>query len=190
MRISAEEKEKLREKILTEAIPFLKKTGSSGAPVDEIMKNVGLTSGALYSHFKSKEDFFVQVLLRELDFQRELHHQEIEKYGVQAFPKFIERYLSDKHVNAVGQGCVFAALGADMHRQKAGIRAMYEEKIEALFATIAEGLSSGSREEKLAKARFAFSAMVGAMTFARTLKTPEAAHEILSTTKNQLLKMI
>ena len=70
MRISAEEKEKLREKILTEAIPFLKKTGSGGAPVDEIMKNVGLTSGALYSHFKSKEDFFVQVLLRELDFQR------------------------------------------------------------------------------------------------------------------------
>jgi TetR/AcrR family transcriptional repressor of nem operon len=190
MRISAEEKEKLREKILAEAAPFLKKTGSSGAPVDEIMKNVGLTSGALYSHFKSKEDFFVQVLLRELDYQREVHRQQIEKHGPRAFSKFIERYLSDEHVNAVAQGCLFVALGADMHRQKAGIRAMYEEKIEALFATIAEGLSSGSYEERLAKVRFAFSAMVGAITFARTLKTAEAAHEILSTTKKQLLKMI
>lgn len=190
MRISAEEKEKLKEKILTEAIPFLKKTGSSGAPVDEIMKNVGLTSGALYSHFKSKEDFFVQVLLRELDNQREVHRQEIEKYGDKAFARFIERYLSDKHVSAVDKGCVFAALGADMHRQSAGIRAMYEEKIEALFATIAEGFSSGTPRERLAKARFAFSSMVGALTFARSMKSSEAASEILNTTKKQLLKMI
>lgn len=189
MRITSQEKEKLKEKILAEAIPFLKKAGSHGAPVDEIMKHVGLTSGALYSHFKSKEDFFVQVLLKELDCQRERHRQDIQEFGEKAFPRFIELYLSEKHVSAVSQGCLFVALGADMHRQKASLRALYENKIEALFETIAEGLSSGTSEERLAKVRFVFSSMVGAMTFARTMKSPQAIHGILTATKNQLLQM-
>jgi len=189
MRISVEEKQKLRERILIEAIPFLKKTGGQATPVDEIMKHVGLTSGALYSHFKSKEDFFVQVLLKELDEQCERHRKSIVKYGAKAFPRFIEIYLDEKHIQGVGQGCAFVSLGADMHRQKAAIRGLYEEKIETLFAMIAEGIPSGSKEERLAKVRFAFSSMVGALTFARTFKSAETAREILNATKTQLLKM-
>src|SRR5258708_12223023 len=57
----------LREKILDAAGPFLKCHGIDGAPVDEIMKEAGLTSGALYSHFKNKDDLCAQAVCRSLD---------------------------------------------------------------------------------------------------------------------------
>ena len=57
----------LREKILDAAGPFLKRHGIDGAPVDKIMKEAGLTSGALYSHFKNKDDLCAQAVCRSLD---------------------------------------------------------------------------------------------------------------------------
>ena len=190
MRISREEKEKLKEKILAEALPSIKAFGAAGAPVDKIMKSVGLTSGALYSHFESKEDLFHQTVSRELDTLKVRYSERIQKHGSKALEEFIEAYLSEAHVDGVAKGCVFAALGADMHRQKASVRADFEKKLETLFAVLAEGVSKGSEQERIDKVSFIFSSMVGALTYARMMKNKAASAQFLNSTKKQIFKLL
>ena len=190
MRISREEKEQLKEKILVQALPALKQWGNSGAPVDKIMKHVGLTSGALYSHFKSKDDFFVQVVLHGLDARIAHHKSEVLKYGAEALPRFVEYYLSAAHLKGVEQGCLFVALGTDLHRQKASMRALFEEKIETLFEVLAGSLPQGSEAERLKLVRFVFSSLVGSLILARSVKNEETAVELMLSNKKQLLKFL
>jgi len=190
MRISSQEKEKLKEKILIEALPFLKKFGNDGAPVDKIMKQVGLTSGALYSHFKSKEDFFAQVLLREMHDLNDSYAAEVKEHGAKAVQHLIEGYLSEEHVKNVGDGCVFAALGMDLHRQKPSTRTIYEQKINERLELFARVLPHGTLEERIDKMRLIFSSLVGTMILARSMKNPEEIKKLLNSTKRQLLSFI
>ncbi len=188
MRTSAGEKEKLKEAMLSQALPHLKEVGTDGAPVDQIMKKLGLSSGALYSHFKSKDDFFSQVILRELDRLADDYQKNIK--GADFIRSFIESYLSEKHILAVSRGCLFVALGNDLHRSSADAKALYEKKIERLLSLLSRGLPWGSAEERLAKMKFIFSSMVGALVLSRSMKTKETARSFLEITKNHLLQLL
>jgi TetR/AcrR family transcriptional repressor of nem operon len=190
MRTKAGDKEKLKAKILAGALPYLKKSGLGNAPVDKIMAHADLTSGALYSHFKSKDDLFTQVVFHELDRLKEAYATEIAENGSKGLKNILEEYLSWDHVRGQGEGCVFAALSADMHRGSSGDKSVYEEKINELFEILASGFSSGSKSERQSKARFVFASLVGTMAFARSMKSKESALEILNATKSQLIKCV
>lgn len=187
MRISQEDKAKIRETILVEALASLKVWGASSAPVDKIMKKLGLTSGALYSHFKSKDDLFAQVILKELDRLIDLHSQRYTKYSKQTATKFIEYYLDERHIDGVERGCMFVALGADIHRLPKGVREMIELKMAILFSSIAKGLPHKRKADRLAYAKFIFSSMVGALVMARSMKNDVVKTEMIKATKKMLL---
>lgn len=188
MRVTAEEKAKIKDRILRETMPFLKKSGLSGAPVDQIMSQVGLTSGALYSHFESKEDLFAQALLRELDHITGAHEGRVKSQGPNALAAFIELYLSKRHLNEVAKGCVFVALGADIHRQKPKIRALYQDKIQNLFRVLARSLPGEA--DRTGFVSFVFSSLVGALILARSMNDEVRSEEILTSTKHYLISMV
>lgn len=190
MRVTPEEKAQLREKILSETIFSLKKMGSSAAPVDKIMKRLGLTSGALYSHFKSKEDLFVQVILKEFDRLIENQKKYYEKYAQNSVSKFIEYYLSEKHVDAIEHGCMFVSLGADMHRLKSPAKAKIEAKLLEFLQVLSWGLPLENPEEKLFRMKFIFSSMIGTMILARSMKDELQRRDLLESSKQQLLKYV
>lgn len=187
MRVSQDEKAQIREKILSETLGTLKVCGQSSAPVDKIMKNLGLTSGALYSHFKSKDDLFSHVVLHELERLIGVHQRHHLKHGVNTMSKFIEYYLDDRHIEDVERGCVFVALGSDLHRLKASVREKIEERLDTTFAIFACGLPHKDKNTRLTTAKFIFSSMIGAMVLARSLKSKSAKSEILKITKKNLL---
>lgn len=187
MRVSQEEKAQIKEKILVEALASLKVWGQSAAPVDKIMKRLGLTSGALYSHFKSKDDLFAQVILRELDRLIAQHSEQYKKYGSQTVAKFIEYYLDERHIDAVERGCMFVALGADLHRLRPSVREMIEEKMQDMFAALSEGMPHKRRDERLKCAKFIFSSMVGTLVMARSMKNDDVKVDLIRTTKKMLL---
>lgn len=186
MRITKEEKEKLRERLLDDALPALRMWGTDGAPVDKIMKRVGLTSGALYSHFKSKEDFFTQVLARGLDGVVARARAKAAQYGPRMLSKFVDYYLNEAHIAGVEKGCTLAALGSEMHRYPTKARALFEARLSELFEIYAATIPQGSHEERLATARFIFSSLVGAVTMARTMKDPKVAKEVLENSRLRL----
>lgn len=189
MRTTQAEKAKLKEVILKEATPFLKESGLEGAPVDQIMKQAGLTSGALYSHFESKDDLFVQAMLKELDRSIAYHRTQHAARGDTALAHFIETYLSERHLHAIGKGCVFVALGADIQRQKPKIRALFEEKMVELFEILTMSIHGKDGHVKRAKVQFIFSSLIGAVVLARS-SGPDGAKMILENTKSHLLNLL
>ena len=188
MRVTAEKKAEIKERILHESIPFLKKSGLNGAPVDQIMKHIGLTSGALYSHFESKDDLFAQALLKELDIIIAGHEERVKKQGAAALPSFIEYYLSNRHVQEVARGCVFVSLGADIHRQPQKIKAAYQKKVQGLLRIMAQSLPGSGDHTPFVS--FVFSSLIGAVVLARSMSDTTAAQAFLIAAKQQLMSLV
>lgn len=62
--------EKRREQLLASARKLIVKKGFRGATTEEIARNAKLTKGALYFHFKSKEDIFLELIKSISDHNR------------------------------------------------------------------------------------------------------------------------
>lgn len=66
-RLSREEKKaQTRERLLDAAIDVFARHGYAGATLDDIAAEAGLTKGAVYSNFESKEDLFFALMARGL----------------------------------------------------------------------------------------------------------------------------
>ena len=184
-RAAPRESKDLHAAILDAVMPVLKTHGVS-APVDKIMKAAGLTSGALYSHFKKKEDLCTQAICVALDQMIERYRGIIRERGREGLKLIVEEYLSEAHASSVAVGCTFAALGADMAKGSAGAKRAYELRIARLVELFAEGLATGPEKERRAKAQHVLSAMLGAITFARSMRDQVAVNELLLQVKTRL----
>ena len=155
--------------ILDAVMPVLKTHGVS-APVDQLMKAAGLTSGALYSHFKKKEDLCTQAICVALDRMIERYRAIIRERGREGLEFIVDEYLSETHARSVAVGCTFAALGADMAKAGAGVKRAYELRIDELVGSLRRGPRGRPEGERRAKAQHFLSAMLGAITFARSMR--------------------
>ncbi len=66
MRYSASHKLETRQRLLESSAVSAKKSGFSTVGVDGLMKAIGLSGGAFYSHFSSKDELFASIVEREL----------------------------------------------------------------------------------------------------------------------------
>jgi TetR/AcrR family transcriptional repressor of nem operon len=71
MRYPKDQKQATRQRILEAAGRRFKLDGIDGAGVAAVMSDAGLTNGAFYAHFPSKEDLVANVLAEQLRVQRE-----------------------------------------------------------------------------------------------------------------------
>lgn len=191
MKTKKGEKEKLKLHILDKAVAHFKKHGRSGAGADPIMKHLGLTRGALYSNFKSKDDFFAHAICRDLENLEESLAQRFREDGALALRKMIEDHLSENSLVDIGNSCVFTSLSSDMQRCKPSHRAAFEEymnRIYALFATALKKQSPNTSDKEIqAKALNLYSSLVGTLAMARTMKDKKRAMEILEAGKRFLI---
>ena len=178
----------LRETILDAAGPFLKRRGIDGAPVDEIMKEAGLTSGALYSHFKNKDDLCAQAVCRALDAMLDAYRTVVRERGRDGVRLLVAEYLSKSHASNASTGCALAALGSDLAKASPRARRLYELRIQALVQILVDGLGLGSAAQRRARAEQILSTMLGAVTFARAMSDAEASYEFLSHVRSRVLR--
>lgn len=192
MKTKKGEKDRLRIAILDSAISYFKENGSGASGISGIMKHVGLTTGALYSHFNSKDDLFGETICRELEKLEFQLYQIFAKEKKNALKLMIEMYFEKERLVEVGDGCVFTALGSDMHRSAPEYRVRYEEYTERVYQLFSDGIQlqfpQCSPEECYEKAMVLYSGMVGAMTMARTTKNLKVAHAILDAEKKHLIQ--
>jgi AcrR family transcriptional regulator len=71
MRYTKGHKQATRQRILEAAGRRFKEDGIDGAGVAAVMSDAGLTNGAFYAHFASKEDLVANVLADQLRAQRQ-----------------------------------------------------------------------------------------------------------------------
>ena len=192
MKTKKGEKEKLRGVILDRAVQYLKKHGRAGSGTDPMMSYAGLTRGALYSHFKSKDDLFAQAICYDLARLEETLAGRFRADGSSALKKMIEDHLSEESLTNVEESCAFTSLSSDMQRSKPAHRALYEEYMVRIYAMFARALKEqfpgDSPDDSHAKATTLYSGLVGTLTMARTMKDPKRAREILEAGKKFLIR--
>src|SRR3954447_3944742 len=120
MRYGKDHKQATRLRILDAAGRRFKQDGIDGAGVAVVMSDAGLTNGAFYAHFASKEELVANVLADQLQTQRQSFDAESpDRAGLEAF---IRAYLSPQHRDACADGCPSAALLDEIARRPAATR--------------------------------------------------------------------
>src|SRR5207248_7505997 len=106
-RYGKEHKEETRRRIVEKAGRRLKANGIDGSGVATLMGDAGLTNGAFYAHFASKEDLVATAVADQLGVQRERYAQAPDRRGVE---QLVREYLSTAHRDDREHGCPSAAL--------------------------------------------------------------------------------
>ena len=181
MRYSREHKAQNHENILAVAARSFREHGADSSGIGTVMKKVGLTKGGFYRHFKSKDDLFVEAVARALDdLGRGMLEAARSAPEGQALRAMIEHYLSTRHANSPGSGCVVSALGPEFARKPLSVR----KRIEALLDTYRERLlpfaPGQTREEKRMKLQLLLSSMAGVLTRARVTSSPARREQMLA----------
>ena len=63
MPYSTEHKQRTRDKILSSAIRLFSNKGYDSVTIDQLMTDAGLTRGAFYTHFDSKNELYAEAIL-------------------------------------------------------------------------------------------------------------------------------
>lgn len=170
-------KDETRRHILDVASTQFRESGIAAVGLAGIMSEAGLTNGAFYTHFASKEELVREVLSEALNRREERHKANLEN-GV-ALEATIRDYLSTRHRDHAGAGCPTAALVAEIARHPKATREAFTGKMSDLIALMAEQIRQGSAEERRRKAIAIYAIMVGALQLSRAVSDRRLSDEIL-----------
>ena len=191
MRVSKEKAAQNRQDILTAAARLFREQGVSATGVDAITKDVSLTHGAVYSHFGSKEAIAAEAIRLTLQGSKRFWQRLVERKGVEkAFSAIVTEYLSQEHRDAVGQGCIVAALGAEIARQPQSVRAAFTEELKAGLECLAGVTPGDDRSRRDEDAIAAFASMVGALILARAVDDESLSERILQVTAKRVTQSV
>ena len=177
MRVTREQAAANREKILEVAGRLFRERGFGGISVADIMKHAGLTHGGFYGHFDSKDDLAAEITARVLS--REGWLQRMTGQADPSLGELAHSYLSPRHRDDVGHGCLLAALGADVVRQSRPVRRAFTEGLRLRVAALQSVLPRRSAAVQRKKALTTMASLVGALILSRAVDDPRLSGEIL-----------
>jgi AcrR family transcriptional regulator len=141
------------------------------------MGKAGLTNGAFYAHFDSKDALVREALASALADQQ--HRLEEERLKGLTLEGAIRSYLSRAHLGDPASGCPSAALLPEIARQPVRTRRTYEEGLRRYVAKLAALLPDAGSESSVRRATAIFGLMVGTLQFARAVADAAQAEQIL-----------
>jgi TetR/AcrR family transcriptional repressor of nem operon len=179
MKVSKEVAAQHRAALLNAAGKLFRAKGFAGTGVAEITQAAGLTHGAFYTHFASKEALCAEVLAATLSRAAE-GFERLGDVGI-----YIDRYLSRRHVQDRATGCPVAALGSELAREDKDMKAIFAEGLEGFLARFAASCAAKGRAARR-QAIAAYAAMIGGLILARAVPDEQLSDEILAAVKAEL----
>jgi len=188
VRYSKDHKQATRGRILEAAGRRFKQDGIDGSGVATVMSDAGLTNGAFYAHFKSKEDLVANVLADQLRAQRKsLDDQPSDRAGLEAF---VRAYLSPEHRDQFADGCPSAALLDEIARRPHETREVFTDEVMEVVDDIAARLGPTAVEAARADALTVLGLMVGTLQLARALTDRHVSDRLLARGVETALKLL
>ena len=180
MRMSVKHTAETRARILQVAGRLFRERGFDGIGVADLMKSAGLTHGAFYNHFESKETLASDVSEHVLK-QTTCAWSEIAETGdgSASFESFISTYLSKQHRDDPGNGCLIAALGGDVSRQGPAVRRAFTAGLRPMIDFLTRCASGRSKAAKREQAFVTLATLVGTVMLARAVDDADLSDEIL-----------
>ena len=187
-RYDAEHKLATRRRIVETAGRRFKSDGIDGSGIAVLMADAGLTNGAFYAHFSSKNDLVATVIGEQLRAQRD---------GFAALPPgrapleaYIRGYLSAEHRDNPSEGCPSAALLDEIGRCDEATRQVYTEGSQAIVDVLAAHLSPRDPAASRGKALALYSCLVGSLQLARAVTDPALSAEVLEQGVTTALRLL
>jgi AcrR family transcriptional regulator len=188
MRYGKDHKQATRQRIIEAAGRRFKEDGIDGAGVAAVMSDAGLTNGAFYGHFTSKEDLVANVLADQLRAQRQtLEAEPSDRAGLEAF---IRSYLSPQHRDQCAEGCPSAALLDEIVRRPAATKRVFTDELTRSIDDIASRLDPTHVEAARTDALTLFGLMVGTLQLARALTDRDLSDQLLARGLETALKLL
>jgi TetR/AcrR family transcriptional repressor of nem operon len=188
MRYEPKHKERTRRRIVESASRQFRSEGMNGPGVAKLMKASGLTVGGFYKHFRSKNDLLTEAIDASVrDLAAQFTESAKQARAGEAWKEIVKRYLSMRHCEHPGFGCPMAALAPDIARTRAAIRRKIQASMEAYKKQLVEFMPGANSAEKHRNFTLIFTAMVGALSVARTLSDKEEQEKVLALVRDHLL---
>src|SRR4051794_31010876 len=178
MRYDKDHKQATRQRVVEAAGRRFKQDGIDGAGVATLMGDAGLTNGAFYHHFTSKEDLVANVLAEQLRVQR--HSFDAAPRDRAGLEAIIRSYLSPQHRDECAEGCPSAALLDEIARRPTATRQVFTDELLDIADDIAARIDPTDAEAARMDAMTLFGLMIGTLQLARAVTDRELSDELLA----------
>jgi TetR/AcrR family transcriptional repressor of nem operon len=126
---------RIRAEIFQHAARLFRLRGYAGTNIDDIMLAAGLTRGAFYAHFKSKDELFAEVIGAGHGLLARMRANEAKIGDV------LDGYLAKEAFTATLRDCTLAALAGDVARASLPAQLAYANVLYGLIGEMARGRS-------------------------------------------------
>jgi TetR/AcrR family transcriptional repressor of nem operon len=174
MRYPAKETAAKHDRIVREASRLFRERGFESVTVGEVMKAAGLTHGAFYAHFASKQELQEAAVAYGQAVSLGLVQCSDTKKGKRLYA---DRYMSPWHRDNPGDGCTMAALGQEVARSTPELKGAFERGLEEYLSAMGGNLK---------EAIFQTAAMIGGVVLARAVQNQQFSDEILMSVRQKL----
>jgi len=181
MKVTKEKAAENRAALVQAAGRLFRERGIDGVGVAEISKKAGLTHGALYAQFPSKEALAAEAFAaaNRGGFER----MTADRDGRPAtLTDFLDSYLSFDHRDNLATGCPMSASASEVARQDKVVCERFTEGFEQLVAVMERGLgASPVKAENRQRALAMAAAMIGGVAASRAISKadPKLSNQIL-----------
>jgi TetR/AcrR family transcriptional regulator, transcriptional repressor for nem operon len=177
-RYGKEHKQATRRRIIDTAGRRFKRDGIDGSGIATLMADAGLTNGAFYAHFASKEDLVASALAEQLRDQRESFSA--LPPGRAGVEQYVRDYLSVQHRDNPDDGCPSAALLDEIGRCTETTKQAYTDGVLAVIDDVAARLAPDDPPSARVTTLSVFAMMVGTLQLSRALADRHLADAILA----------
>lgn len=178
VRYKQEQKKQTRERILEAAGRKFRKDGYSGAGVDGLAKEAGVTSGAFYGHFDSKATAFRESIASGLEQLRGAVEQYQKEHGNLWLDEFAKLYLGEKRTCDLADSCALQSLAPEVGRSDELAQSVFQSELLKVANAVASGLPLVDGKADLDSAWVYLSMLVGGVTLARAIKDEKFGEDI------------
>lgn len=178
LRYRSEHKQATRQRIIETAGRRFKRDGIDGSGISALMKNAGLTNGAFYTHFASKDDLVATAVADQLQAQNAniIAHAAPGRAGLE---QIVRWYLSTWHRDSPDDGCPSAALLDEIGRCTDPTKQAYTDGVLVVIDGIAARLAPDDPLSVRTKTLSAYAMMAGTLQLSRALADAQLADELL-----------
>ena len=181
-------KDATHERIVSVAARAIRRSGYDGTGVADIMKEAGLTHGAFYSHFASREAMLAEAASKACAESASAVADVVanEAPGA-ALAAMLSAYLSKAHVENVEQGCPLAALGSETTRQAPEVRRVATRHIKEMIDLVARQSPDWGQSSAHERVLVTLSTMVCTLLLARAVDDPALSDSLRDAALKHLL---
>lgn len=166
-------KEATHERIVSVAARAIRRSGYDGTGVADIMKEAGLTHGAFYAHFTSREAMLAEAAARACAESAAAAADAVASAPPDmALASILGAYLSREHIEHAEKGCPLAALGSETSRQAPEVRRVATRHIKEMIDLVARQSPDWGKPGAHQRALVTVATMVGALMLARAVDDP------------------